>query len=139
MNIQFFIPGEPPTATAQQKGFSRKTGKYYKPAELRDAEQKYLAYANEVRPSVPITGPVALTVIFGFRAGAGHDPDTPKTSKPDTDNMLKAMKDALTRAGFWQDDAQVFMETTIKIWTKTPGIMVEVENDGEDVLSWTGR
>lgn len=139
MNIQFFIPGEPPTATAQQKGYNRKTGKYYKPAELRDAEQKYLAYAHEVRPAEPITGPVALTVIFGFRAGPDHEPATPKTSKPDTDNMVKALKDALTRAGFWQDDAQVFMETTIKVWADTPGIMVEVENDGEDVLSWTGR
>lgn len=139
MNIQFFIPGEPPTVTAQQKGFSRKTGTYYKPAELRDAEQKYLAYANEVRPAEPITGPVALTVIFGFRAVAGHEPNTPKTSKPDTDNMLKSLKDALTRAGFWQDDAQVFIETTIKLWTDTPCIMVKVENVGEDVLSWTGR
>lgn len=139
MNIQFFIPGEPPTATAQQKGFNRKTGTWYKTPELKDAEAKYLAYANEVRPAEPFTGPVALTAIFGFRAGAGHEPDTPKTSKPDTDNMVKALKDALTRAGFWKDDAQVFMETTVKVWTDTPGVMVEVQDDGKDVQAWTGK
>ena len=130
--IQFFIPGEPPTATAQQKGYSRKTGKYYKPAELRDAEQKYLAYANEVRPAEPLDGPIKLTVVFQFAAGERHTPGLPKTTKPDTDNMLKALKDAMTRAGIWQDDAQVWNETTAKIWARDPGIWVTVSPDGED-------
>lgn len=129
--ISFFIPGEPPTVTAQQKGYSRKTGRYYKPAELRDAEQKYLAYANEVRPAQPLEGAVQLTVVFQFQAGDRHTPGFPKTTKPDTDNMLKALKDALTRAGFWMDDAQVWNETTAKIWAREPGIWVTVSTADE--------
>ena len=130
--IQFFIPGEPPTATAQQKGYSRHTGKYYKPAELRDAEQKYLAYANQVRPAQPMEGPIKLTVIFIFLAGKSHTPGFPKITKPDTDNMLKALKDSLTRTGFWKDDAQVWNETTAKIWGREPGIRVIVSDDQEE-------
>ena len=29
------------------------------------------------------------------------------TSKPDTDNLCKQLKDAMTRLGFWADDRQV--------------------------------
>lgn len=129
--IQFFIPGEPPTATAQQKGQNRKTGAWYKTPELRDAEQKYLAYANEVRPAQPLEGAVRLTVVFQFLAGDRHTSGFPKTTKPDTDNMLKALKDALTRAGFWKDDAQVWNETTAKIWAREPGIWVNVSTADE--------
>ena len=124
--ISFFIPGEPPTATAQQKGYSRKTGKYYKPAELRDAEQKYLAYANEARPVYPMEGAVQLMVSFWFTAKNGHKPGEPKTSRPDTDNMVKLLKDVLTRCGFWRDDAQVAAEYVSKYWSDIPGIRVKV-------------
>jgi Holliday junction resolvase RusA-like endonuclease len=31
----------------------------------------------------------------------------PHTSRPDADNLLKAVMDAITTAGIWQDDAQV--------------------------------
>ena len=131
MRIEFWIPGEPPRVTAQQKGVNRRTGKYYKPAELRDAEQKYLAYANQVRPAQPLEGPIRLTVIFVFLAGKSHTPGKPKITKPDTDNMLKALKDSLTRTGFWKDDAQVWYETTAKIWGREPGIRMIV-SDGQE-------
>jgi Holliday junction resolvase RusA-like endonuclease len=125
--IQFFIPGEPPTVTAQQKGYNRRTKKYYKPAELRDAEQKYMAYANEVRPAQPLEGAINLSVIFGFRVRGDHVAGEPKTSKPDTDNMVKALKDCLTRCRFWNDDAQVAAERSVKFWTdETPGILVVI-------------
>lgn len=129
--IQFFIPGEPPTATAQQKGYSRKTGKYYKPAELKDAEQKYMVYANEARPVRPMEGAVQLVVSFWFTAKNGHKNGEPKTSRPDTDNMVKLLKDVLTRCGFWKDDAQVWNETTAKIWAREPGIWVTVSTADE--------
>lgn len=130
--IQFFIPGEPPTATAQQKGQNRRTGAWYKTPELKDAEQKYLAYAGEVRPQQPLTGAVALRVIFRFGLKGKHVSFEPKTSKPDTDNMVKLLKDCLTRVGFWKDDAQVAEESIMKIWHSVPGICVMVYDWEED-------
>lgn len=125
--ISFFIPGEPPTVTAQQKGQNRKTGKYYKPAELKAAEQKYMAYAYQARPEHPIKGAVHLIVSFGFSVTGKHYDREPKISKPDTDNMVKLLKDCLTRCRFWDDDAQVALETVGKYWRSTPGISVVVQ------------
>lgn len=122
--IEFIIPGEPPTVTAQQKGQNRRTWKYYKPPELRDAEQKYMAYAYQARPAKPFTGSVKLMVVFGFTATGKHKPGDPKITKPDTDNMVKLLKDCLTKCGFWKDDAQVAHETVVKVWTDSPGIVV---------------
>lgn len=130
--ISFFIPGEPPTVTAQQKGQNRRTGKYYKTPELKDAEQKYMAYANQARPSEPLTGAVTLHVVFGFGTIRGHKSGDPKTSKPDTDNLIKLLKDCLTKCRFWKDDAQVALEMVVKIWSDTPGIVVRVKGWAED-------
>ena len=125
--ISFFIPGEPPTVTAQQKGYSRKTGKFYKKAELQDVDQKYMAYAYQARPEHPIEGAVCLTVMFGFGAGGKHKDCEPKITRPDTDNMVKLLKDCLTRCRFWKDDAQVALETVVKSWRNVPGIFVVVQ------------
>ena len=35
----------------------------------------------------------------------------PKTTRPDWDNLLKIIKDAATRAGWWRDDALVYSES----------------------------
>ena len=124
--ITIFIPGEPPRTTAQQKGQNRKTGQYYKPAELKDAEQKYMAYAAQARPEQPLDGPIRLSALFVFDGHGRHKDGEWKITKPDTDNMIKALKDALTRVGFWRDDAQVVCETTMKVWGSQPGVLMDV-------------
>ena len=63
-------------------------------------------------------------VIFGFLATGNHKPGEPKITKPDTDNMVKLLKDCLTKCSFWKDDAQVANETVVKVWTNSPGIVV---------------
>ena len=57
-----------------------------------------------------MTGPVTLTAAWHFPIPDGHRDGEPKTTKPDTDNMQKLLKDVMTEAGFWKDDAQVFSE-----------------------------
>ena len=46
--------------------------------------------------------------------------------KPDTDNILKGIKDALTGV-FWKDDAQVVKEYIEKVYDAEPRVTVEVE------------
>lgn len=125
--IEFVIPGAPPTATAQQKGQNRKTGAYYKTPELKDAEAKYMAWCGKNRPDRPLEGPVALTVVFNFPATKTHPDGSYKTTKPDTDNMLKLLKDCLTKTGFWKDDAQVAWELTVKRHRDIPCVCVRIE------------
>jgi Holliday junction resolvase RusA-like endonuclease len=46
--------------------------------------------------------------------GALHD------GKPDADNVLKAVCDALTDCGVWADDKQVALAFVSKRWSVTP-------------------
>ena len=57
----------------------------------------------------------------GRRSGAW------RTSKPDTDNLEKALKDEMTRLHFWYDDAQVCSEIVEKFWSDPCGVFVRVE------------
>ena len=50
-----------------------------------------------------------------------------RTSKPDTDNLEKALKDEMTRLHFWDDDAQVCSEIVEKFWSDPCGVFVRVE------------
>jgi Holliday junction resolvase RusA-like endonuclease len=65
-----------------------------------------------------ITDPVHLLVTF-YLPWAGRrksDPEkAPHGKKPDTDNLLKAVMDAMTEARVWKDDALVFA-TEVSKW-----------------------
>ena len=49
-----------------------------------------------------------------------------KDTRPDTDNLLKLLKDVLKGCRFWHDDAQVAEELTRKGWGDRTGIHVRV-------------
>ena len=75
--------------------------------------------------------PLSLTVKWCFGGTAvesGKVKDgTPRTTKPDTDNLDKMLKDCMTSLGFWWDDAQVAEEHIGKYWSRVPGVFVRIE------------
>ncbi len=75
--------------------------------------------------------PLSLTVKWCFGSTAvesGKVKDgTPRTTKPDTDNLDKMLKDCMTALGFWWDDAQVAEEHIGKYWSRIPGVFVRIE------------
>jgi Holliday junction resolvase RusA-like endonuclease len=60
-------------------------------------------------------GPVRLDIMFSFARKRKQAREF-KISKPDLDNLDKAVMDALTEAGVWGDDAQVVEKHSIKVW-----------------------
>ena len=121
--IEFIVYGEP-KAQARPRAFARKVGgKFF--ARVYDAgtaEHWKSEIATCARPFIPeklLTGPVRVDLEFFFarpkshyRAGKHSNElrkDAPcwHTTKPDKENAEKAVLDALTRLGFWKDDAQV--------------------------------
>ncbi len=58
-----------------------------------------------------------------------------RTSKPDTDNLQKLLKDVMTSLGFWKDDALVCSEICEKFWAATPGIYIHIEELGRNGYS----
>lgn len=130
MNLEFFMPMDPPTATAQEKQIKIIHGKpiFYEPTNVKIAHAKLLAELLEHKPEKPITGPVELNVIWRFPTGTRHKDGDFKTTKPDTDNLQKMLKDCMTELGFWKDDAQVCRECVMKLWTDAPtGIAIGIQ------------
>lgn len=127
---EIWIPGKPPTATAQQKGRTA-TGVWYKPAKLKAAEDWYLWGLRTHRPETPMEGAVIFSVEFRFPATKPHKDGDPKITRPDTDNMVKLLKDCMTKLGFWQDDAQVAMELVRKSYATEPGVKIVVSEWGK--------
>jgi len=122
--VEFFVSMRIPTATQQEHKVAVVNGKprFYEPAEVKAARQKYMSYLSSHAPENPLDGPVRLMVKFCFAGGQGW-----KTTKPDTDNMIKMMKDCMTRLGYWHDDAQVCSEIVEKFYDAHEGIYVRLE------------
>ena len=126
--MEFFMPMEKlPSATGQEKGYSSKTGTYYENDRLKAARRKINSRLAPYRPEKPLEGPLMLTVKWCYPASEKHPGGTWKTTKPDTDNLLKVLKDEMTHLGFWHDDAQVCSEHNDKFYNHLPGIYVAVE------------
>lgn len=128
MVIEFFMPMLPPTITHQQHKVKTVNGKpvFYDPPELKDARQKLTANLMPNIPEQPFTTAVRLTTKWLFPKGQ-HKNGEWKTTKPDTDNMIKLLKDCMTVCRFWKDDALVVSEITEKFWADIPGIYVRIE------------
>lgn len=93
-------------------------------AELKDARAKLRAHLAAHRPPERMAGAVRLCVKWCFPVCSGHHNGEYRTSKPDTDNLEKLLKDVMTELGFWTDDAQVASELCEKFWAEIPGIYI---------------
>ena len=125
----FFIAMHPPTATAQERKVKVINGKpiFYDPPAVKSAKEQLSAYLAQHQPPQPLTGGLSLRVLWLFPRGA-HPHGAWRTTKPDTDNLQKMLKDCMTRVGFWEDDAQVAREIIEKRWSDEPcGIYIEIE------------
>lgn len=129
MTLDFFIPMKSiPTVTAQEKGINFKTGRVYTKPEVLEVKQKFRAALAPKCPEEPISGAIFLRVYWLFPETANHKSGEYKITKPDTDNMIKLLKDVMTELGYWYDDAQVAVETQSKIYSNVPGIDIHIEN-----------
>ncbi|MBE5973708.1 MAG: RusA family crossover junction endodeoxyribonuclease [Paenibacillaceae bacterium] len=128
---EFFMPMKKvPTVTHQEKQVHVVNGKpvFYEPEELKAARAKLLAHLGQHVPKERYVGPVRLITKWCFPVLGKHQNGEYKTSKPDTDNLVKLLKDVMTELHFWKDDAQVASEITEKFWSDLPGIYVKVES-----------
>ncbi|PWV97456.1 Holliday junction resolvase RusA-like endonuclease [Paenibacillus cellulosilyticus] len=130
MTIEFFMPMKKvPTITHQQKQVSVVDGKpvFYEPAELKAARSKLMAHLGQHVPGRKYTGAIRLMVKWCFPVKGKHCNGEWKTTKPDTDNLQKLLKDCMTDCGYWKDDALVASEIVEKFWADMPGIYIRIE------------
>lgn len=134
---EFFVAMVPPTTTHQQKKIrvvKNKKGKHvpmiYEPPELKAARSKLMGHLGKHVPKEKYTGGIRLVTKWCFPLTDGRYDGQYKTTKPDTDNLQKLLKDVLTDLGYWEDDALVVSEIVEKFWAKIPGIYIAIEEVG---------
>lgn len=132
--IGFFLPMIPPTVTHQEKKIRVLNGKpvVYEPADLKAARAKLTGMVAKYAPEHPLEGPLQLVTKWIWPARHTLLVYEWKTSKPDTDNLIKLLKDCMTAAHYWNDDAQVASEITEKFYGQQPGIYVMIEELTEE-------
>lgn len=122
------MPMKPPTCTHQQKQVTVVNSKpvFYEPDDLKAARAKLMAHLGKHVPDKRYTGPIRLITKWCFPKSRHKDGQW-KTTKPDTDNLQKLLKDCMTDVGFWKDDALVTSEIIEKFWADVPGIYIKIE------------
>lgn len=128
----FFMAMIPPTNTGQEHKVAVRNGKpvFYDPPELKATKAKLSAHLGQHVPAEPYTCAVQLTVKWCFPRGT-HPNGTYRTTKPDTDNLQKVLKDCMTQCGYWKDDCLVASEIIEKFWADVPGIYIKIRKIGE--------
>ncbi|QUY65113.1 RusA family crossover junction endodeoxyribonuclease [Helcococcus kunzii] len=131
-NIEFFIPlKKVPSITAQQKRvtWNHKKNKpiFYDSEKLKDVKEMFRAHTFKYAPKKPFTGPIRLVVKWCYKTKDLKKIGTLKITKPDTDNLIKALKDSMTLVGYWKDDAQVASEINEKYWDYISGVYIYIQ------------
>jgi Holliday junction resolvase RusA-like endonuclease len=127
--VEFFIPlAKVPTKTHQEKQVRVVKGKpvFYEPAELQAVRSKLEAHLAKHVPPRKHTGAIRLVTKWCFPIAGKHRDGEYKTTRPDTDNLQKMLKDVMTHLGYWTDDALVASEITEKFWARVPGIYIRI-------------
>lgn len=117
--ISFYANGIP-KGQPRPKAFSRGgRASVYDPSTAEGWKSQVAMAAKDSLPESPLTGPLRMELYFYFPRPKGHfrtgkrasevKDNAPlfHVSKPDSDNLAKAVMDAMTQLGFWMDDSQV--------------------------------
>jgi Holliday junction resolvase RusA-like endonuclease len=113
-----FISGLP---KAQPRPRMTKTGHTYNPETAREWKDTVKAHFM-IHRKPQINEPVRLEALFFLprpKRLMKTDGPVPHTVKPDADNLLKAVMDAMTEAGVWKDDALVYGVSVEKWYSGT--------------------
>lgn len=128
--IEFFLPlKEIPTTTHQQKKVRVVNGKpqFYEPAELKKVRVMFMDLLASHKPPKPLDGPLRLTTKWLFPKIKDTVNGQYKHTKPDTDNLVKLLKDCMEHSGYYVNDSRVASEIAEKFWADTVGIYIKLE------------
>lgn len=130
--IHFTVLGEP-------KALKRhRMGKGYSFDPSKGDKQDFLWMAKENAPSTPLDQPLKVTLYFDFQRpkshfGTGKNKDILKenspnnhTSRPDIDNLVKFVLDALNTI-YWRDDSVICELHVFKFYSTKPRTTIHIE------------
>lgn len=133
--VAFLVPGQPQGKGRPRVGKVAGHVRMFTPPKTESYEALIALFAHQAMQGRPlITGPVTVALQIGFaipaswskkkRAQAEQGAIHP-TTKPDVDNVLKAVCDAINGV-VWVDDVQVVALAVRKFYGASPGLRVLV-------------
>ncbi len=140
--LYMFLPMTVPTTTAQTKRVMVRHGKpiFYDCPRMKAAREAYKTAMLPHRLKEPMQGPIAVCVEFLFETKDKKRCGKRKHTRPDLDNMAKALIDALQDTRFFENDSQIAMLTLEKWWSsyrmlQGVGIKIwELESDDKETV-----
>ena len=135
MSYKFTVPG--PAVPQGRPIFTTRSGKRWAidPPRSREYKAKVRACAMSAGKPSLITGAVRLLVLeyrpipkswSNRKQEAAREGRLYPTTRPDFDNIIKAITDALNGV-FWEDDRQVVDGHVRQFYSDDPRVVVEVE------------
>jgi Holliday junction resolvase RusA-like endonuclease len=138
--IEFFVPGKP-QALKRHRTFRSKLGFNVQVDPSAEAKYSFSVMADKHKPDKPFRD--ALIVLMEFRFPRPKAHYTKKglkdsapylhTSRPDADNLIKFVCDALNGI-FWHDDSLISRLIVMKRYSGTPGVYVKITQECEGVF-----
>lgn len=125
--LSFFVEGTP--VPMPRPRVNTKTGHVFSnDARTKDWKEKIMwaARGAGIRPGQAELGPVRLTLAFVLKRSEAQE-GLPHVFTPDGDNLAKLALDAMTRAGAWKDDCQVYDLRVIKRYGERTGVLITIE------------
>jgi Holliday junction resolvase RusA-like endonuclease len=129
--VRILIEGDP--VAKGRPRFAMVNGKpiTFTPSKTRNFEAVVSLIARQQAPETPLEGPLAVDIFFAFtvpksRAKKKTQAQRYKDTKPDIDNLIKAVLDGLNTAGIWRDDAQIAILRAAKTWSESPRTVVTI-------------
>ena len=127
--ISALIMGDPPTVTAQQKGVFVRGGKpmFFTKKKVADAQNALILQLRQFKPRQPVEFPVLVKIKFAFRVTKSRPHERVHAVRPDLDNLVKGILDALVPAGWLADDALVDQLVAEKCRTGDPYLEITMK------------
>ena len=140
---EFAIPIVPTPKLRQKTCVRGKHASTYTPASQKANADTIIALLAKHAPKTPATGSLRLDILCCMpipksmtkrdREGISRFSVFP-AKKPDLDNLDKQIMDAMTRLRFWEDDSQVCLILSGKMYSSTPCWLVRVKTCQPDTL-----
>ncbi|WP_346207632.1 RusA family crossover junction endodeoxyribonuclease [Caldifermentibacillus hisashii] len=133
--IKFTVYGEPVAQGRPRATTINGHVRMYDPKKSRDYKNYIRLAASEHKPEKLLEGPLSMKVkiyrpsLKSFskkKAEMAEKGEIRPVTKPDTDNYIKAIKDAL-KSVIWKDDSQVVELHASKYYSQNPRIEIEIK------------
>lgn len=136
--VEFWIDCVPPKSTHQSalRIFKTRAGRQFVGRDSKGlkVDKMLQSLLLPYKPRMPYSTAVELSVRWNYpyrknEPKKNRASPIPCITRPDSDNILKGLIDAMTKVGFWADDSLIFRIKFEKFFSEKSGIGVTIRTE----------